>query len=226
MQEAVEQFEPQIRTAGRWLLGFLAGIGTMVLGTVLALIIAAAFLNYSESSTRALRSVTARIQGDWDEDLVGLAGATINSVARGVLGVAIAQAGLCGALLLIVGFPGAGLLTIAILVLAIVQFPVTIAMLLPIVWGFANMGTVGAIVFAILCIAAGAADLPLKAIFLGRGLSVPTSVILLGAIGGMVSMGIMGLFIGAVVLGVGYTLFQEWLKGSATNDAAAGPAGA
>ena len=220
MQAAVEQYDPQIRTAGRWLLGFLAGIGTSVLGTMLALIIAAAFLNYSESSTRALRAVTARIQGDWDEDVVGMAGATINSVARGVLGVALAQAVLCGLLLFIVGFPGAGLLTIAILVLAIVQFPVTIAMLLPIIWGFGNMGTLAAIGFAILCVAAGAADLPLKAMFLGRGVSLPTSVILLGAIGGMVSMGIMGLFIGAVVLGVGYKLAQAWLEPGRMGDAA------
>ncbi len=220
MQEAVEQFEPQIRAAGRWLLGFLTGIGASVLGTILALIIAAAFLNYAESSVRALRAVTARIHGDSEVDLVGLAGATINSVARGVLGVALAQAGICGLGLFVVGFPGAGLLTIAILVLAIVQFPVTVVMLLPIIWGFSTMGTFAAIAFAIFCVAAGAADLPLKAMFLGRGVSVPTSVILLGAIGGMVSMGIMGLFIGAIVLGVGYTLLQAWLKGGGASDAA------
>jgi predicted PurR-regulated permease PerM len=227
MQQAVEQFDPQIRAAGRWLLGFLAGIGTSVLGTMVALIIAAAFLNYSESSIRGLRALTARIQGDWDEDLVGMAGATINSVARGVLGVAIAQAALCGAGLLLVGFPGAGLLTIVILVLAIVQFPVIVPMALPLIWGFANMGTLAAIAFAVFCVIAAAADMPLKAIFLGRGVSVPTSVILLGAIGGMMSMGIMGLFIGAVVLGVGYTLFQAWLgTGGASDPAPAEPLGA
>ncbi|MEE8146501.1 MAG: AI-2E family transporter [Longimicrobiales bacterium] len=227
MQQAVEQFDPQIRAAGRWLLGFLAGIGSSVLGTMLALIIAAAFLNYSEPSVRALRAVTARVQGDSDEDLVGLAAATINSVARGVLGVALAQTGICAVGLFLVGFPGAGLLTIAILVLAIVQFPVTIVMLLPLIWGFSNMGTLAAIAFAIFCVAAGAADLPLKAIFLGRGLSVPTPVILLGAIGGMVSMGIMGLFIGAVVLGVGYKLYQAWLGTSGPRDSVpAEPAGA
>ena len=218
-QQAVEQYEPQIRAAGLRLLGILAGLGTTVLGTILALIIAAVFLNYSESSTRALRALTARIQGDWDEDVVGLAGATINSVARGVLGVAVAQAAFCGAGLLLVGFPGAGLLTIVILVLAIVQFPVIVPMALPLVWGFSNMSTLPAIAFAIFCVFAAAADMPLKAIFLGRGVSVPTSVILLGAIGGMLNMGIMGLFIGAIVLGVGYQLLQAWLKGSGTSDA-------
>jgi len=220
MQQAVEQFDPQIRAAGRWLLGFLAGIGTSVLGTMLALVIAAGFLNYSESSTRALRSLVGKIQGDWDEDVVALAGATINSVARGVLGVALAQAAFCGAGLLLVGFPGAGLLTIVILVLAIVQFPVIVPMALPLIWGFANMGTLAAIAFAVFCVVSAAIDMPLKAMFLGRGVSVPTAVILLGAIGGMLSMGIMGLFIGAVVLGVGYQVFQAWLGGSGSSDAA------
>jgi predicted PurR-regulated permease PerM len=219
LQEAVVQFEPQLRAAGRWLLGFLAGIGGAVLRTMLALIIAAALLTYSEPATRALRAVTGRVQGDWDEDFVGMAGATINSVARGVLGVALFQTMICGAGLFFVGFPGAGLLTIAVLVLAIVQFPVIVPMALPLIWGFTNMGTLAAIAFAVFCVAASAADMPLKAMFLGRGVSVPTAVILLGAIGGMVSMGIMGLFIGSVVLGIGYKLFQAWLAGGRLPDA-------
>lgn len=227
LQEAVVQFEPQIRAAGRWLLGFLAGIGGAVLRTVLALIIASALLAYSDPTIKALRAVTGRIQGDWDEDVVGMAGATINSVARGILGVAIIQAAICGAGLLLVGFPGAGLLTIAILVLAIVQFPIIVPMALPLVWGFTSMGTLAAIAFAIFCVVAAAADMPLKAIFLGRGVSVPTAVILLGAIGGMLTMGIIGLFIGAVVLGIGYKLFQAWLSGGRPADATPkAPAGA
>ena len=219
VQQAVIRFEPQIRTAGRWLLGFLAGIGGAVLRTLVALIIAAALLTYSEPTTRALRAVTGRIQGHWDEDLVGMAGATINSVARGVLGVALFQAAICGIGLFLVGFPGAGLMTIAVLVIAIVQIPVLILMVVPLIWGFTSMGTLAAIAFAVFCIAASASDMPLKAVFLGRGVSVPTAVILFGAIGGMVSMGIMGLFIGSVVLGIGYKLFQAWLTGDSLPDA-------
>ena len=219
LQQAVVQLEPQIRAAGRWLLGFLAGIGGAVLRTMLALIIAAALLTYAESATRALRAVTGRIQGDWDEDLVGMAGATINSVARGVLGVALFQAAICGVGLFLVGFPGAGLMTIAVLVIAIVQIPVLIVMILPLIWGFTSMGTLAAIAFAVFCVVASASDMPLKAMFLGRGVSVPTAVILFGAIGGMLSMGIMGLFIGSVVLGIGYKLFQAWLTGSSHPDA-------
>jgi predicted PurR-regulated permease PerM len=219
LQQAVVQFEPQIRAAGRWLLGFLAGIGGAVLRTILALVIAAVLLTYSEPATRALRAVTGRVQGDWDEDFVGMAGATINSVARGVLGVALFQTMICGAGLFFVGFPGAGLLSIVVLVLAIVQFPVIVPMALPLIWGFTSMGTLAAIAFALFCVAASAADMPLKAIFLGRGVSVPTAVILLGAIGGMVGMGIMGLFIGSVVLGIGYKLLQAWLAGSRLPDA-------
>ncbi len=219
LQQAVVQFEPQLRAAGRWLLGFLAGLGGTVLRTMLALIIASALLAYSEPTTRALRAVTRRIQGDWDEDFVGMAGATINSVATGVFGVALFQAAISGAGLFFVGFPGAGLMAIAVLVLAIVQLPVLPLMMLPLIWGFTSMGTLAAIAFAVFCVAASAADMPLKAMFLGRGVSVPTAVILFGAIGGLLSMGMMGLFIGAVVLGIGYKLFQAWLAGGRLPDA-------
>ena len=64
---------------------------------------------------------------------------------------------------------------------------------------------------------------PLKAIFLGRGVSVPTAVILIGAIGGMVSMGLLGLFLGAIVLGIGYSVFQAWLAERETSDASPEP---
>jgi len=228
VQQAVVQFEPQLRTAGGWLLGFLAGIGGTVLQTVLALIIAAAFLTYAEPSVRTLRAVTGRIQGDWEEDFVGLAGATINSVARGVLGVALIQAAISGVGLFLVSFPGAGLMTIVMLVVATVQLPGIIVMIFPLIWGFSHLSTIWAIVFAIFCLVAGALDMPLKAMFLGRGVSVPTPVILLGAIGGMVSMGMMGLFIGAIVLGIGYKLFEVWLgtgQASQPQPASAQPAG-
>ncbi|MFV2007745.1 MAG: AI-2E family transporter [Longimicrobiales bacterium] len=219
LQQAMVQFEPQLRTAGRWLLGFLAGIGGTVLRTMLALIIAAALLAYSAPTTQALRAVARRIQGDWEEDIVGMAGATINSVARGVFGVALFQATISGAGLFLVEFPGAGLMAIAVLVLAIAQFPVLPLMMLPLIWGFTSMGTPAAIAFAVFCVAASSADMPLKAMFLGRGVSVPTSVILFGAIGGMLSMGMLGLFIGAVGLAIGYKVFQAWLAGGRLPDA-------
>ena len=222
MQQAVIQFEPQLRTAGRWLLRFLAGIGGAVLRTVLALIIAAALLTFAEPAIRMVRAVGSRIQGNWDEDFVAMTEATINSVAKGVLGIAVLQAGLCALGLFLAGVPAAGLFTIAVLVVATVQLPVLLVMILPIIWGFANLSTLGAIGFAAYAVLASASDMPLKPLLLGRGVSVPSGVILVGAIGGMVALGMLGLFLGAIVLGIGYKLFQAWIGGGEEPEASVG----
>ena len=216
VEQAMVQFEPQLRAAGRWALGFLTGIGGAVLQTLVALIIASTFLAYAEGGTRTARAVVSRIAQFSDEDYVGMAGATINSVAQGVLGVAALQATATGVLLFLVGFPVAGLVTILMFVTATLQVPGILIMALPIVWAFSNLGTLGAIGFLIAGIVVGFMDAPLKAILLGRGVPIPTSIILVGAIGGMVTLGMMGLFVGAVILGIGYRLFSVWLAGGET----------
>ena len=218
LQQAMVQFEPQLRAFGGWFLRFLAGIGGTVLQTLLALIIASVLLTYAGPATRALRSIGSRIEGDFDEDFVGMAGATINSVARGVLGVAFIQAAFLGVGLFISGIPAPGLITLVAFVTAIVQIPMLLVMLLPMVWGFANLSIVWALAFALFAIVGSLADAPLKAMFLGRGVAVPSLVILLGAVGGMVGMGMMGLFLGAIVLGIGYRMFQLWLQGGEMPD--------
>ena len=213
VQQALVQFDPQIRAFGGWLLRLMASLGGTVLQTLVALIIASVLLTYAEPATRILRAIGDRIEGTGDEDFVAMAGATILSVALGVLGVALVQTGIVGAGLFIAGVPAAGLLTIVVFVVAVVQIPMLLVMILPIIWAFANLSVPWAIGFAVFGILAAASDMPLKAMFLGRGVPVPTAVILLGAIGGMIVMGMMGLFIGAIVLGIGYKTFQIWLSG-------------
>ncbi len=224
VQQAAVQLEPQLRAFGSWLLGFLAGIGGTVVTTVLALVIAAVLLNFADPAVKMLRALMARIQGDWEEDLVGMAGLTINSVARGVLGVALIQSALCAIGLFAAGVPAAGLFTIGILVLAIIQLPPLILMIIPIVWAWGNLATVWALVFTIYSIVASASDTPLKAVFLARGAVVPMPVVLLGAIGGMVSMGMMGLFLGAIVLSVGYKIVVIWMNDGSLPDPVAAEA--
>jgi len=213
VEQAMVQFEPQLRVAGVWALGFLTGIGGAVLQTLVALIIASTFLAYAEGGIRTARAIVARLAPNSSEDFVGMTGATINSVAQGVLGVAALQATATGALLFLAGFPGAGLVTIVMFVTATLQVPGILIMALPIVWAFSNLGTLGAIGFLIAGIVVGFMDAPLKAILLGRGVPIPTSIILIGAIGGMVTLGMMGLFVGAVILGIGYRLSTVWLSG-------------
>jgi len=216
MQQAVTQFEPQIRAFGRWGIGFLAGIGGTVLQTIVSLIIATALLTYREGAVRSVRAIARRIDPHGGEQYVDMACATINSVTLGVIGVAVIQAAATGILLTVAGFPAAAVVSIAALMFAIVQLPVNIPMLWPVIWSFTAMSTPMAIVFTVVALAIGSSDMFLKPIFLGRGVPVPTLVIMVGAIGGMLAMGLIGLFLGAVVLGIGYRLLMTWVGETAT----------
>jgi predicted PurR-regulated permease PerM len=211
VQEAVAQFEPQIRAAGRWGIRFLAGIGGTVLQTIVSLIIATVLLTYREGGVHSVLAIARRVNPQEGEQYVSMVRATIDSVTLGVLGVAFIQAGATALLLIVAGFPAAAIVSIAALILAVVQLPVNIALLWPVIWSFTVMSTPMAIVFTVLALVIGAGDMLLKPLFLGRGVPVPTFVILIGAVGGMVSIGMMGLFLGAVIFGIGYRLLMTWV---------------
>ena len=222
LDDALENFEPQLRAAGKALLSFAAGAGMEILQFIVSIIIAGTLMVYARSGTRAMETIASRLMGEADgKDIVNLTGATIRSVAQGVLGVALIQSILAGIGLMLMGVPMTGLWSFAVLLLAIVQLP-TILVLGPIIiYVFSVAETVPAIVFMIWSILVGVSDTFLKPLFLGRGMDIPMLVILLGAIGGMILSGIIGLFVGAVVLAVGYRLFMAWLNQdqTATDDA-------
>jgi predicted PurR-regulated permease PerM len=218
LDAAVARFTPQLRTAGGWVLVKIRGLLGAILHTIIALIIAGFMLTYSEGGERAARGVMGRIGGERGEGIVTITSATIRSVALGVLGVALVQAALGGIGMFLVHVPGWGVWTILILILAVMQLP-PILVLLPIIfWVFsAADSTAIAIVFTVWSLFVSVSDTFLKPLFLGRGLSIPMPIILIGAIGGLILYGIIGLFVGAVVLAIGYELFQAWMvEGSGT----------
>jgi predicted PurR-regulated permease PerM len=128
-----------------------------------------------------------------------------------VIGVAFVQALLVGIDFFVVGVPGAGLLSLLAFMLGIVQFPVLVITLPAIAWAFSTQSTTVAIIFAVWSVVGGLSDAVLKPMMIGHGLEVPMPIILLGVIGGVMAYGLVGLFIGAVILAVGYVLFYEWL---------------
>ena len=194
-----------------WVIGAAAGVGKGVLLFLVSILIAGAFLVYGQSGSQALETVAARILKGDGKQFVDLAGATIRSVAQGVLGVAVIQAILAGIGMMLVGVPYAGLWALLVLLLAIIQLPPLVVLGPVIVYVFSVETTVPAVLFMIWGLIVSASDTFLKPLFLGRGMDIPMLVILLGAIGGMILSGIIGLFVGAVVLAVGYTLFMAWL---------------
>jgi predicted PurR-regulated permease PerM len=217
-----EEFGPQIVSVMRWLVGQAAGTLATVLLFVVAVVFAAIGLAYSESMREFIARIFTRLTGDvaHAKHYMTVIGATVRSVANGVIGVAFVQALLVGLGFFAVGMPGAGLLSLLAMVLGVLQIPVVLVTLPAIIWAFAVKSTAVAVIFTIWSVIAGLSDAALKPMMIGKGLEVPMPVILLGVIGGVMAYGLVGLFIGAVVLAVGYVLFREWLDAPVPGEAA------
>jgi len=211
LAKVATQYTEQIKSISGSILGAVAGIGGGILQFIVSLIIGVVFMAKSESCHRGVSALMARLMNESGERTIDTTIATIRSVATGVLGVAVIQSLLSGAGLMIAGIPAAGLWAIAILMLAIAQLP-PILVLGPIAaYYFSVADTTPAVIFLIFSIIVSSSDAFLKPLFLGRGMDIPMIVILLGAIGGMLWAGIIGLFVGAVVLALGYQLMLDWL---------------
>lgn len=211
IEAALKQFAPELTTAGAWLFGAFGNVGLGVLQFVISILIAAVFLASTKTAHRATMEISYRIAGDQGRELASISIATIRSVAQGVLGVAVIQSLLAGIGLLVMDVPGAGLWAALVLLLAVVQLPPILVLGPIIVYVFSVSSTGPAVAFMIWSLIVSGSDAFLKPLFLGRGMDIPMLVILLGAIGGMITSGIIGLFIGSVILALGYTLFMAWL---------------
>jgi len=211
LSDFLQKYPDQVKGAGKKLLGLAKGVGSGVLHFIISMLIAAAFLSGAKSANAASSRLATRLAGDQGGHMLNLSVATVRSVAVGVIGIAFIQAMLGGLGMMFAGVPMAGLLAIVILVLAIAQLPPILVLLPVIFYVFSVESTTVAVIFMIWSILVSMSDAVLKPIFLGRGVDAPMLVILLGAIGGMITSGIVGLFIGAIILALGYTLFQFWL---------------
>ena len=210
--QAMSQYQAQLQAVGAWMLGKLGGLAGAILHTIIALIIAGFMLAFAEGGERSARSVAGRLGGAQGEGIVGITTATIRSVAQGVLGVALVQSAAAALGMMLAQVPAWGLWTILVLILAVIQLPPLLVLVPIAIWYFtATDSTVVAVVFLIWCLIVSMSDTFLKPLFLGRGVDIPMPVILIGAIGGLMLHGIIGLFIGAVVLAIGYQLFKAWM---------------
>jgi predicted PurR-regulated permease PerM len=211
----IAAMEPQLRETGAEVFSAAAGVAGGVLNFIISILIATAFLANADAGERAAKTVFERIAGAGGSKLADLAKDTVNSVVRGVLGVGVITSFTAGLGMTIAGVPLAGLWAGGILVLSIIQLPPLIILLPVCIYMFsaASMGV--AVAFTIFAVLLSIADSILPGILMGRGVDVPMLVIFLGALGGMALSGIVGLFVGAVILCLGYKLFQSWLVGGA-----------
>ena len=212
LTETMNKYAPEIKTMGQSAVSFTgSALGTAV-QFIISVIIGGALLTSAEGGYQVSRNIGASLAGvKSGHALTDLSIVTVRSVVKGVLGVAIIQAFLAAIGLVAIGVPAPGLWAGAVLVLAIIQLP-PILILGPIAfWVFSVADPVPATIFLVYSIIVSFADAILKPMLLGRGVEVPMLVILLGAIGGAITMGIIGLFLGSVILALGYQIFVAWM---------------
>jgi predicted PurR-regulated permease PerM len=208
--QALSTFAPQIKAALPTLLSASAGIARTALELLLSILVSGFLLAHAQAGHELTLAMAKRIFGARGPEFRELIGATIRSVTLGILGVALIQSACAAVGFLLVGLPAPGIWTVIFILAAVVQ--VGGLVLIPaVIYVFAVGSVTKAVIFTAWCLLVGVMDNVLKPLLLGRGVAVPIAVVFLGAIGGFVALGIIGLFVGAIVLSVGYKLFLAWL---------------
>jgi predicted PurR-regulated permease PerM len=215
VSEAAALLAPQVQKKLPALLAASAGIGSAILQFLVAIVLAGFLLATSEGNEKFADRLFFRIFNNRGPEFKDLVASTVRTVTNGILGVAVIQAVFASLGFWFAGLPGAGLWAVIVLVAAILQVG-ALALVPAALYGFAIFPTTRAVIFLVWCIIVGLMDNILKPILLGRGAKVPMLVIFLGVLGGFIVMNsILGLFLGAIVLSVGYKLFMAWLDSEA-----------
>ena len=202
---------PYVRTIAEWLVGAAGSLGGVIVHLFLTIGIAAFLYANGEAAAEWCRSFGRRLADQRGEEAAILAGQAIKGVALGVVVTALAQSLLTGIALAIAGVPQAGVLTAVTLLLCIAQLGPALVVIPAIIWLFWSGATGAGIILVVLGVPAMLMDNVLRPILIRRGADLPLLLILVGVIGGLVAYGLLGLFVGPVILGVAYTLLRHWM---------------
>ncbi|ACI57305.1 protein of unknown function UPF0118 [Rhizobium leguminosarum bv. trifolii WSM2304] len=204
------KFQAPIREVTAVIVTKLASIGGGVLSFVVSIMLSGIFLTRSARLAAAIQVLANRIAGEKGVGFARLAGATVRNVSRGVIGVAFLQTLLCGLCFAFFGVPARGALTFVIFMFCLMQLGPGLVLLPVIIWSWFSWSPAAAFAFTAITVPIMLIDNILKPVLMARGLSTPMPVILIGVIGGTLSHGLLGLFLGPVVLSVFYELLKAW----------------
>jgi len=213
LEKFLSSYDEQIANLGKWLMSTVLGIGVGILQFILSIIIAGVLLA-TKGTGDFTKKMFHKLVGTRGDEFAELCDKTVKNVTKGILGVAFIQSFLLGVLFLLAGVPYAAVWAALVLLLGIIQLPPTLVSLPVIIWLYSAISPTMATVWTILILLASLSDNVLKPILLGKGAPVPMLIIFLGAIGGFILQGFIGLFTGAIVLSIGYELFMAWLNES------------
>lgn len=206
---------PELAAFAKKLMSFAASLGGGMFMFLFAFLISGIMMAYGKAGAASMTQIAERLAGQVrGASFISLSSSTIRAVAMGILGVALIQSIAIGLIMMLAGVPLAGVWALLVLVLGIAQLPVALITLPAILWLWlgTDYSPLFAGLYSVLLFVGGLIDNVLKPVMLGRGVEAPMPVVLLGALGGMVSNGILGMFLGATMLALGYQLFMGWVK--------------
>jgi len=211
LKQTLIKHKEQIAESGSKLIKGLLGTASAVIQIMVSLIIAGILLAMGGAG-ESVRKFVRKLAGKRGDEFADMTMKTVNNVVKGVIGVALILAFLHAILFVLAGIPFAGIWTLLIFVLAVLQIPALIVTLPLIIYMFSVKETTPAIIWTILFLVAGLSDNVLKPLLLGKGAPVPMLVIFIGVVGGFILSGFIGLFTGAIVMSIGYKLFIGWIN--------------
>jgi len=214
----VDHISPYAADTGRWLLTQFGGLGGMVIQFFLVVVIAAVLYATGEQAAQMIRVFGLRLAGERGESTVILAGQAIRGVALGVGVTAIIQTFLGGLGLVVAGVPYAAVLSAVMLMLCIAQAGPSLVLFPAVAWMYWDGDHTMAIVLLIWSLLVVSLDNVLRPMLIKRGADLPILLIFVGVIGGLLSFGLIGIFVGPVTLAVTYTLMQSWTAETQTKE--------
>ena len=216
LSAALVKVAPYLKPIGSTLLGAAGSVGIAILQFLASVILAGFLLSPGPMLVESAAAFLQRSVSQRGNEFMQLAGATIRNVSQGVIGVSLLQALLAGLGLMVAGVPGASLIAFGVLVLGIIQIGPSVILIPVIIWGWMTMETSTALIFTAYIVPVNLIDNVLRPIIFTRGLKTPMLVIIVGVIGGTLSNGIMGLFVGPIVLAVAWDLLVAFMRDNET----------
>jgi predicted PurR-regulated permease PerM len=211
-KELMHKLAPHAGAMVKWATSKFGSIGLLFVQFLLTVIIAAVMYAGGESAAAAVKRFGRRLAGPRGENIVVLAGQAIRGVALGVGVTALVQSALGGIGLAIVGIPFAGLLTAMMLMLCIAQLGPGLVLIPAVIWVYWSGDTGWGTFLLVWSVVVVALDNFLRPVLIKLGADLPLLLILAGVIGGLFAFGLVGIFVGPVVLAVAYTLLDEWIS--------------
>ena len=211
LRALIIEVAPHFKPLGTRLLIAAGSVGTNLLKFIVALVISGFLFIPGPSLVHSVKNIFGRVAAERGEEFVDLAGATIRNISRGIIGIAILQALLAGIGLLFAGVPAAGLFSFLVLLLGVIQIGPSVILVPLIVCSWFEMDTTTAILFTLYMVPVNLLDNILRPL-VAKGLKTPMLVILIGVLGGTLVHGIMGLFVGPIVLSIAWQLLAVWTQ--------------